>query len=244
MKTEKLQKILANAGLGSRREIETWIADGRVTVNGKTAKLGDRADASSKICIDDQPIKLNTSNHTKTLVILYNKPLGEICTRSDPEGRKTVFDNLPPLPNGRWIAVGRLDISTSGLLLFTNNGELANALMHPSSEIEREYAVRALGEIDEHALEKLKSGVILEDGPARCVDIQPTGGTGFNQWYQITLKEGRNREVRRLLESQGVRVNRLIRIRFAHIRLPRDLKPVEWQALNKTDVNRLMHYIK
>lgn len=227
MTTEKLQKILAKAGLGSRRELETWISDGRVKVDGKIAELGVRVKPSAKIMVDDRLIKLNFHDE-KSRILLYHKPAGEICSRHDPENRPTVFERLPNLKVGRWIVVGRLDINTSGLLLFSNDGELANHLMHPSSNIEREYAVRVLGIISPEVLSRLQKGVMLEDGMARFECISSAGGQGANIWYHVVLKEGRYREVKRLFESQHLCVSRLIRVRFGPIFLPRDLRPGHW----------------
>lgn len=227
MITEKLQKILAEAGLGSRRELETWISAGRVKVNGKVAKLGDRAAKNAQITVDDKPLSLNLLQETPRM-LLYHKPAGEICSRNDPQGRPTVFQKLPLLNKGRWIVVGRLDINTSGVLLFCNNGELANRLMHPSSQIEREYAVRILGSVSPDTLSRLKQGVMLEDGMARFESIVPAGGKGANIWYHVILKEGRYREVKRLFQSQHLCVSRLIRVRFGPIFLPRDLRPGHW----------------
>jgi 23S rRNA pseudouridine2605 synthase len=232
-KSEKIQKILANAGFGSRREIELWLKAGRISVNGKVAKLGDRANFQDEIKLDDRLVKQEKSSSLVTRVLIYNKPPGEICARSDPEGRRTVFANLPFLKSGRWITVGRLDLNTSGLLLFTNNGELANKLMHPSTEIEREYAVRVLGEVDDAVIKNLKKGVALDDGPACFNRIKDMGDKGSNHWYHVVLKEGRNREVRRLWESQGVRVSRLMRIRFGGVKLPRGLRMGCWQELDR-----------
>jgi 23S rRNA pseudouridine2605 synthase len=244
MKTEKLQKVLANLGLGSRREMERWIEQGRISVNRKIAKIGDRVDDKVKISVDGRLLKKEHNPKNETRVILYHKPVGEVCTRSDPEKRKTVFDNLPRLKNGRWIVVGRLDITTSGLLFFTNNGELANKLMHPSSQVEREYAVRILGEVDGLVLERLRKGVELEDGIARFNKIKFSGGAGANQWFHVVLNEGRNREVKRLWESQGVRVSRLTRIRFGNIYLPSSLKKGKWVELGEQDINLLLRQIK
>ncbi|MFN2310220.1 MAG: pseudouridine synthase, partial [Gammaproteobacteria bacterium] len=193
--SERLQKVLARAGLGSRREIEGWIQAGRIQVDGVTAELGVQVSAGTAITVDGKPITLAAPEATR--VIAYHKPIGEITTRSDPEGRPTVFDQLPRLQQGRWIAVGRLDISTSGLLLLTNDGELANRLMHPSRELEREYAVRVFGEIDGLILERLLEGVELDDGPAHFRSVRDAGGGGANRWYHVVLGEGRNREVRR-----------------------------------------------
>ena len=217
---EKLQKVLARAGFGSRRTMESWISAGRVKVNGIIASLGDRVSASDKILVDGKKLAANTAVEVPQRVLLYNKPLGEICTRNDPEGRKTVFDNLPELHHARWVAVGRLDINTSGLLLFTTDGELANALMHPSAQIEREYAVRVLGEVTPEMIETMHAGVQLEDGMASFTDIQYFAGEGSNHWYHVVILEGRNREVRRLWESQGVKVSRLKRVRFGNIFIP------------------------
>lgn len=227
MTTEKLQKVLARAGLGSRRELEIWISEGRVKVDGQIAKLGDRVNANAKITVDDRPVRLS-AHEEEPRILLYHKPAGEICSRHDPENRPTVFDRLPTLKTGRWIVVGRLDINTSGLLLFSNDGELANRLMHPSSNIEREYAVRVLGVVAPEVLLRLQRGVMLEDGMARFESIFPAGGQGANIWYHVILKEGRYREVKRLFESQRLCVSRLIRVRFGPVFLPRDLRPGCW----------------
>ena len=235
--SEKLQKVLARTGKGSRREIEALISQGRVSVNGKTAFLGDRVDGSEQIRIDGHPVKLATQEEDICRVLMYNKPEGEMCTRKDPEGRATVFDRLPPLEAGRWVAVGRLDINTSGMLLFTTDGELANRLMHPSQKVEREYAVRVFGEIDEAMLQRLRAGVKLEDGPARFQQITYRGGEGRNHWFHVVLSEGRNREVRRLWESQEVQVSRLIRVRYGDMEMKRQLPLGGWTELGLKDVN-------
>ena len=237
--SEKLQKILANAGLGSRREIETWIREGRVTVNGKVATLGQRAGERDLIRVDGRPVERWRLAGSAWRVLAYFKPEGEMTTRSDPEGRPTVFERLPRLRSGRWIAIGRLDLNTSGLLLLTTSGELANRLMHPSSEIEREYAVRVLGEVSPETLARLKSGVLLEDGIARFDEILDAGGRGANHWYHVILREGRNREVRRLWESQGVMVSRLIRVRYGNVQLGRRLRPGRWEELPEEQVRAL-----
>ncbi|MDF2868117.1 MAG: ribosomal large subunit pseudouridine synthase [Gammaproteobacteria bacterium] len=238
--SEKLQKILANAGLGSRRALEEWIKNGRVKLNGKVAELGARATIEDKIEVDGRLIRFNHHfAEEQPAVLLYHKPAGEVCTRSDPEGRPTVFDNLPRVRNKRWVIVGRLDLNTSGLLLFTTDGELANRLMHPSYEIEREYAVRVWGEVDQLILTNLQKGVMLEDGLARFDKIQDAGGAGKNHWYHVILTEGRNREVRRLWESQGVTVSRLIRVRFGNIQLPRDLRIGSSRLLEQEVVKHL-----
>ena len=202
--SEKLQKVLARAGKGSRREIEAMISSGRVSVDGNNAYLGDRVDGTEQIRIDGHQVKLIAQADELCRVLMYNKPEGEMCTRKDPEGRATVFDRLPPLESGRWVAVGRLDINTSGMLLFTTDGELANRLMHPSQKVEREYAVRVFGEFNEAMLQTLRTGVKLEDGMARFQKITYRGGEGRNHWFHVVLSEGRNREVRRLWESQDL----------------------------------------
>ncbi len=237
--SEKLQKVLARAGHGSRREMEAWIAAGRVSIDGEIAKLGDRIEADAKVRIDGRAVSLKSADDVICRVLAYHKPEGEICSRKDPEGRPTVFDRLPRTRDSRWVAVGRLDINTSGLLLFTSDGELANRLMHPSNEVEREYAVRTFGEVPEAALQRLRSGVMLEDGPAQFDHIKAAGGDGINQWWHVTLREGRNREVRRLWESQEVQVSRLIRVRYGMIELPKSLPRGGWVELPLEQVNYL-----
>jgi 23S rRNA pseudouridine2605 synthase len=222
---ERLQKLLAAAGFGSRREIETWITAGRVTVRGQVAKLGDRAAPGDLILLDGKEIKIS-ANKTGPRVIAYHKPVGELVTRKDPEGRATVFDRLPKLSPGRWVSVGRLDLNSSGLLLFTDSGELANELMHPRREIEREYEVRVQGGLGAEAMRRLLAGVELEDGQAKVKRLEPLTAkkdSGTNRWYRVVLVEGRNREVRRLVEAVGSRVSRLARVRFGPVRLPLDL---------------------
>ena len=235
--TERLQKVLARAGLGSRREIEDWIRAGRIAVDGIVAELGTQISGNESIHIDGKPLTLAPTEPTR--VIAYHKPVGELTTRQDPEGRPTVFDQLPRLQQGRWIAVGRLDFNTSGLLLLTNDGELANRLMHPSSELEREYAVRVFGEVDGLILERLLEGVELDDGPARFLALRDAGGSGSNRWYHVVLGEGRNREVRRLWESQGVQVSRLIRVRYGPIELGRRLPAGTRRELGADEVAAL-----
>jgi 23S rRNA pseudouridine2605 synthase len=229
--SEKLQKVLARAGLGSRREIETWIAAGRVSVDGSRASLGDRIEGTEVVRVDGHVIPKWELSGGRRRVLVYNKPEGEVTTREDPQGRPTVFDHLPLLRHGRWVAVGRLDVNTMGLLLLTNDGELAHRLMHPSFEVEREYAVRVLGEVPKDTLERLRKGVELEDGSARFDRIADAGGEGVNHWFHVTLREGRNREVRRLWESQGVTVSRLIRLRYGAVNLPRGLRRGRWEEL-------------
>jgi 23S rRNA pseudouridine2605 synthase len=224
MTSEKLQKVLARAGVGSRRQIEGWIEEGRVTVDGKAATIGQRVESSARIAIDGRVVPL-TDVAVKARVLLYHKPEGEVCTRVDPQGRKTVFESLPKIRHGRWIAIGRLDYNTSGLLLLTTDGELAHRMMHPSHEIEREYAVRVLGEVKPEMFQALRTGVMLDDGPAKFDDIIDAGGTGANHWYHVILREGRNREVRRMWDAVGANVSRLIRVRFGMVALPRMLRP-------------------
>ena len=238
-KKEKLQKVLATFGLGSRREIEQWIKDGRIKINESLAKLGDRVATEDKIKIDDRPVRLKPKEEIKHRVLIYHKPAGEICSRKDDQDRPLLFDALPKIRGKRWILIGRLDFNTSGLLLVTTDGELANRMMHPSFEIEREYAVRVLGKITQEMLLRLKKGVKLEDGMARFEEIKEAGGEGANHWYHVMLREGRNREVRRLFESQGVKVSRLIRIRFGSIGLPRFLRAGQWKDLDKNEIDSL-----
>ena len=234
-KGQKLQKVLANLGLGSRRKMERWIEAGRVTVDGSVATLGDRVHAGQALRLDGKPLEVDAAEQVR--VLLYHKPVREVCSRDDPEGRKTVFERLPKLKSGRWISVGRLDFNTSGVLLFTTDGALANALMHPSSAIEREYLVRVMGRVDEPMLERLKDGVELDDGPARFSDIQEGGGDGINRFFYVVLMEGRNREVRRLWESQGTAVSRLKRVRYGEVFLPSKLKKGQWLELPQRDVD-------
>lgn len=241
--SEKIQKLLANAGLGSRRQIETWIEAGRIQVNGKTAKIGDRMTAHDQVLVDGREIKLLKSQQQKSRVLLYHKPEGEICSRSDPEKRPTIFERLPIIRNSRWICVGRLDFNTSGLLLITNNGELANRLMHPSSEIEREYAVRIRGPVKNEDLKKLQTNVRLEDGFARFNRLTDAGGNGTNHWYHVTVSEGRNRLVRRLWESLGYTISRLIRIRFGPVYLPAGLRRGQYVELSDNEVNELFQFL-
>ena len=237
---ERLQKVLAKAGIGSRREVESWIAAGRISVNGQKASLGDKMLLTDKIRIDNKEIKLKSSLPVATKVLAYYKPEGEITTHKDPEGRKSVFDSIPRAKKGKWISIGRLDINTTGLLLFTNNGDLANKLMHPSAQAEREYAVRVLGQATEQQIKAMLQGVQLEDGPARFSDIVDSGGKGSNHWYHVVLMEGRNREVRRLWESQGLKVSRLIRVRYGSYILPRKKRHGQYWDLDKEEVNDLL----
>jgi 23S rRNA pseudouridine2605 synthase len=234
----RVQKLLAEAGHGSRRGIEEWIRAGRVTINGRPASLGDRASLVDAICLDGRPLDLG-GRASSTVVLLYHKPVGEVTTRSDPQGRPTVFDGLPPAPGGRWIVVGRLDVNTSGLLLFTNDGELAHRLMHPSSEVEREYRVRLRGKPTEPVLERLRRGVDLEDGLARFDRIEQESSDGSHSWFRVCLHEGRNREVRRLFEHQGFEVSRLSRIRYGPVDLPGDLSAGAHKYLDPSRIEML-----
>lgn len=239
---EKLQKVLARAGIGSRRQMESWIEAGRVTVNDKVATIGDRVTSTDAIKVDG---KLLHGNQTATQhrVIVYHKPVGEVCTRDDPEGRDTIFSHLPKLRNGRWISVGRLDLNTSGLLLLTTDGELANKLMHPSSEVEREYAVRVLGQVSPDVIKQLKTNVPLDDGDAHFSEVKEAGGEGANHWYHVVLKEGRNREVRRLWEHFGFAVSRLMRIRYGDITLDRSVRPSMSEDLTEQQIRSLYNSV-
>lgn len=242
MSEERVQKALSRMGFGSRREIERWIEQGRIMINGVVAVLGtkvkegDRAEFNGKRIVIREP-------KAEVRVLVYNKPVGQVCSRKDEEHRPSVFDQLPKITNARWVSVGRLDINTSGLLLFTNDGELANRLMHPSNEVEREYAVRVRGRITEDKLEQLRKGVLLDDGPANFDSIEDVGGEGANHWYHVILREGRNREVRRLWEAVDVQVSRLIRVRYANIHLPRDLRQGKAADLDLEAVKQLMESV-
>ncbi|GAA0198350.1 23S rRNA pseudouridine(2605) synthase RluB [Kangiella japonica] len=243
-KTEKLQKILANAGLGSRRELEKWIADGRVSVNGSIASLGERASDKDTIRVDGRVIKIKPSDEVYTRIIAYHKPLGEVSTQKDPEGRPTVFESLPRTSFGRWISIGRLDINTTGLLLFTNNGELAHRLMHPSYQVERKYAVRIHGEVTDEMIKNLKDGVLIDGDLCKFNFIQPGGGEGANQWFDVGLSEGKNREVRKLWQSQDVDVSRLIRIEYGPVELPKSLSRGRWMDLTADQINKVAELVK
>lgn len=237
---ERLQKWLASAGVGSRREIEGWIAAGRVAVNGRRATLGQKVSGTERIAIDGRLVRTASRRRRPApRVILYHKPVGEVCTRSDPQGRPSVFDALPRLAGSRWVIVGRLDLDTSGLLLFTTDGELANVLMHPSGELEREYAVRVRGAPDEATLRRLRAGVALDDGLGRFGLVQAEGGQGANRWFRVTVAEGRHRIVRRLWEAVGCTVSRLIRVRFGPLSLPRHLPRGRHRELRPAEVGAL-----
>ncbi len=236
---ERIQKLLATAGYGSRREIERWIAAGDVLVNGQVASLGQQINTHDKVMLRGKPLNLEARLRATPKVLAYHKKAGEVCTRNDPEGRPTVFDHLPPIRQGRWVMIGRLDVNTDGLLLFTTDGELANRLMHPSAGVEREYASRILGDVDNEVLERLQAGVELEDGTASFLRIRDGGGEGANHWYHVVLAEGRNREVRRLWESQGLKVSRLIRVRYGSINLARNLRSGHHEELDVKAIRRL-----
>ena len=240
---DRIHKVLANAGHGSRREIETLIRNGKISVNGKLAILGQSISEKDRIVINSRPIRLHLERKKNPKVLAYYKPAGEVCTRRDEKGRDTVFRNLPSLRNSRWINIGRLDFNTTGLLLFTTDGELANNLMHPSSQIEREYAVRVLGEVTKENIQTLLDGVELEDGLAKFTDIVDSGGRGANHWYHVVLMEGRNKEVRRLWESQDVQVTRLIRTRFGSYILPRKKRVGQFWRLEDKEIEALQNSI-
>ncbi len=240
---EKLHKILAQAGLGSRRELEEWIIAGRVSVNGLPAHVGQRIGPNDQVRVNGKPIKLRFERQLPR-ILLYHKPEGEIVSRDDPQGRATVFDKLPRIRGGRWVAVGRLDFNTSGLLIFTDSGELANRLMHPRYGLEREYAVRVIGELGPEQRATLLRGVQLEDGIAAFNSLQDAGGTGTNRWYRVTIGEGRNREVRRMLEAVAAPVSRLMRVRYGPIQLPPRLKRGMWMELSEDEVAALLKALK
>ncbi|MCH4245363.1 23S rRNA pseudouridine(2605) synthase RluB [Acinetobacter gerneri] len=242
--SEKLQKVLARVGLGSRRYMEEVIAAGRVSVNGQVAQVGERIEPGDELRIDGRKVQFQIEDEIRRRVLIYYKPEGEICSRNDPESRPTVFDHLPTIANDRWVMVGRLDINSTGLLLFTNDGELANRLMHPSNEIEREYAVRVMGEVTPQIRQNMLNGVVLDDGPAKFESFTEIGGEGINRWYQVVVKEGRNREVRRIFESQGLKVSRLLRTRYGTVILPRELRTGRWMELDKADIDNLTKIVE
>ena len=236
--SERIQKLIANAGYGSRRWAERLIEQGRISINKKPAKLGDKAIITDKVTIDGRLIDLGRFSEEETKVLVLNKQAGVICSNKDEEGRKSVFEFLPD--NTRWVMVGRLDLNTSGLLLFTNNGELANKLMHPSSQIDREYAVRVLGKVEDEHIKMLTNGIDLDDGFAKFHRVTIGGGEGANRWYHVVLREGRKREVRRLWEALGFKVSRLIRTRFSDIRLPEKLRANQSEYLKPKQVQALL----
>ncbi|MBI4990422.1 MAG: pseudouridine synthase [Rhodocyclales bacterium] len=236
---QKLHKMLAQAGLGSRRELEEWIVAGRVSVNGKPAHVGQRIGPQDRVRVNGKPVNLKFAPRTPR-VLLYHKQEGEIVSRDDPEGRPSVFDKLPRIGGGRWVNVGRLDFNTEGLLIFTSSGELANKLMHPRYELEREYAVRVIGELQPEQEQALLDGIELEDGEAHFNTLMSRGGEGTNRWYHVTLNEGRNREVRRMFEAIGVQVSRLIRVRFGPVSLSPRLKRGMAHELPEEEVRALL----
>ena len=236
--SERIQKLIANAGYGSRRWAERLIEQGRISINNQEAKLGDKAVIADKVTIDGRLIDLGRYSEEETKVLILNKQAGVICSNKDEEGRQSVFEYLPE--NTRWVMVGRLDLNTSGLLLFTNNGDLANKLMHPSSEIDREYAVRVLGKVEEEHIKKLTNGIELEDGFAKFHRVTLGGGEGANRWYHVVVREGRKREVRRLWEALDFKVSRLIRTRFSDIRLPEKLRANQSEYLKPKQVEALL----
>ncbi|MEO6184844.1 MAG: pseudouridine synthase [Steroidobacteraceae bacterium] len=234
--SERIQKVLAAAGFGSRRGIEEWLRAGRISVNGQIAKLGDRAQPGDHFELDGRRLDAGGAaaapDATQVAVLLYHKPVSEVTTRSDPQGRPTVFERLPDAPAGRWVAIGRLDVNTSGLLLFTNDGELAHRMMHPSFEIARRYLVRVRGAPGPDLVERLQRGLVLEDGHASFDRIEPQGRSEGHSWYQVTLHEGRNREVRRLFEAAGYEVSRLKRLAYGPFELPEDLAAGQTRILS------------
>ena len=236
--SDRIQKLIANAGYGSRRWAERLIEQGRISINNQEAKLGDKAVIADKVTIDGRLIDLGRYSEEETKVLILNKQAGVICSNKDEEGRQSVFEYLPE--NTRWVMVGRLDLNTSGLLLFTNNGDLANKLMHPSSEIDREYAVRVLGKVEEEHIKKLTNGIELEDGFAKFHRVTLGGGEGANRWYHVVVREGRKREVRRLWEALDFKVSRLIRTRFSDIRLPEKLRANQSEYLKPKQVQALL----
>lgn len=240
--SEKLHKVLADAGIGSRRDMEELIIAGRVSVNGQPAHVGQRVMPNDQVRVNGKPLQLRLKGAGRPpRVLLYHKPVGEIVSQDDPEHRPSVFDNLPKVSGGRWVAVGRLDFNTEGLLIFTTSGELANRLMHPRYEVEREYAVRVLGRLTDEQQQRLLEGVELEDGVARFARIDDAGGQGANHWYRVALSEGRNREVRRMFETVGLEVSRLIRTRFGAVQLPRTLARGRCQELSPEWVQAWTH---
>lgn len=238
---QKLQKILAQAGMGSRRDMEELIKSGRVTVNGQVAELGTRVSETDVLRVDRKNVRVRSAEKMPR-IMLYHKPEGEIVSRDDPDGRPSVFDRLPQMRTSKWIAIGRLDFNTSGLLIFTTSGDLANHLMHPRFEVEREYAVRLLGTLTPEQITQLTEGIELEDGTAQFDAIADQGGEGINHWYRVVLREGRNREVRRMFEALGLTVSRLMRVRFGLINLPPRLKRGQTLDLEPVEVKRVLEW--
>ena len=241
---ERLQKVLAQVGLGSRRTMEEWISAGRITVNGEVATLGMRVTEDDVVRADKRIVHIKTSNNNLPRVLLYHKQEGEIVSRDDPEKRANVFDKLPKLRGMKWIAIGRLDFNTSGLLIFTTSGDLANRLMHPRFEVEREYAVRVQGSMTDEQMEQMvKEGITLEDGPVKFERLTDEGGEGYNHWYRLMLKEGRNRIVRRTFEALGLPISRLIRVRFGIVNLPPRLKRGTLAELGSGEVSQILDWV-
>ncbi|MEL6869439.1 MAG: 23S rRNA pseudouridine(2605) synthase RluB [Pseudomonadota bacterium] len=241
---DRAQKVLAAAGYGSRREIERLIAAGQLVINGEVAKLGATLEGNETIVLSGKPVSIKASRVARHRHLIYHKPVGEVCSRSDPEGRKLVFDAIPEPGLRRWITVGRLDIATSGLLLMTTDGELANRLMHPSYEVTRDYAVRIMGDPPEEILEQLRSGITLEDGEARFASLTRSGGQGLNRWFNVQLAEGRNREVRRIWEAAGFTVSRLVRTAYGPISLPANLPRGKYRELEYREISALYKSVK
>ncbi|PWB59077.1 MAG: pseudouridine synthase [Nitrosomonadales bacterium] len=239
--SERLHKMLAQAGLGSRREMEELIRSGKVTVNGQVAEIGAQVEEDDLVKVNGRAVRFRMASKLPR-ILLYHKPEGEIVSRDDPEKRESVFDVLPQMRGGKWIAVGRLDFNTSGLLIFTTSGELANHLMHPRFEVEREYAIRARGELTQEQLQQLRQGIQMEDGPARFESLVDEGGEGSNHWYRGVLKEGRNREVRRMFEMMGLTVSRLMRVRFGILSLPPRVKRGRWLELEPSQVAEVLRW--
>ena len=239
MNKERIQKALARQGLGSRRQIEAWIEKGEIKLNDALAQIGDHVKPGDVVMHSGRKIVIKDIEQTLPRVVMYHKPEGEVCSRNDPEGRPTIFENLPGLKHSRWVAVGRLDLNTSGLILVTDNGDLANKLMHPSNQMEREYAVRVLGEVTKDMIKQLTHGVKLDDGLARFEEIVDSGGVGANHWYHVVLMEGRNREVRRMWEAVGVKVSRLMRVRYANAVLKKSQRPGKCKELSYKNVIEL-----
>lgn len=240
--SQKLQKVLAQAGLGSRRMMEVWIEAARVTVNGKAATIGARVISADRIQVDGRDVRVESAKQPAR-VLIYHKPEGEIVTRDDPQGRETVFTKLPRLRGARWLSIGRLDVSTSGLLIFTTSGELANSMMHPRFSVEREYAARIFGTLSVEQANQLRNGILLPDGEARCESLTDEGGEGSNHWYRIVVTEGRNRLVRRMFEAVGFTVSRLMRVRFGIVDLPSRLKRGQFSELEADEVRRLTEWL-
>jgi len=239
LEPERIHKLLSRLGIASRRTIEQWIREERITVNRKKATIGQAVTPRDHICLDGKRLRLSNKTEPRARVIMYYKPEGEVCSMRDPEGRPSVFDKLPRLRSGRWVMVGRLDINSSGLLLFTTDGDLAHKLMHPSYGIAREYAVRVLGDLNADKIKQLQTGVVLEDGPAKFENIVRYGGEGANVWYHVLLREGRTREVRRMFDAVGTKVSRLIRFRYGPINMPRDFHLGERRYLTPEQIQTL-----